>query len=269
MFEFVLENGLHVRWQGQRVGGVSQGIAANDAGEAVAKALSQRFAVDPAALDKHKASAIVAMTASLIEGADAEALRFIDTELRKAVVAAEDSIFLGALRSASPSAVVEVASTSGGSPADAEDIRTDLLGLLDVVNVAGAGMLVWAFNPRAANRLSLFQATISNGDGRMTPTGGVMLGLPAIVSDQVAAGDAWLFEAGGVAVAAEDLQVETARHASIQLADDAGGDAGTPTPTTLTNLWQTNSRALRAERRFAFAIARPNSVARLDGASWA
>ena len=58
--------------------------------------------------------------------------------------------------------------------------------MLDTVNVTGNGKLYWIMPPAVANRAST--KLNSNGDRtfpNMSPTGGEMLGLPALVTSQV------------------------------------------------------------------------------------
>ena len=62
----------------------------------------------------------------------------------------------------------------------------DLRGLLNTVNLTGAGRLYWLMRPTVANLMATLLAT--NGNQLfpgMTPLGGEMLGLPALVSRSV------------------------------------------------------------------------------------
>jgi hypothetical protein len=67
-----------------------------------------------------------------------------------------------------------------------------------------------------------------------------------------------------IALASGGVALDSARHAALRLDDDPS-----PGEDELVSLWQTNSRAVRAERRFAFAVQRDGAVVEIDGHGWA
>jgi hypothetical protein len=96
------------------------------------------------------------------------------------------------------------------------------------------------------------------------------LGCEVVVSDGQTDGQVTLVDARGLGVAMEGIELRSATHASVQMAASVTGDAVAPTAmgTPMVSLFQTNSRALRAEREFAVRVIRPSSVASMTGVSW-
>jgi hypothetical protein len=79
------------------------------------------------------------------------------------------------------------------------------------------------------------------------------------VSDQLQAGQAVLFDARSIAATSDAVTVSAAGEASVDLGDSPG---------TLTNLYQSNLVAVKAERFYGFTVMRPETIASLSGATY-
>ncbi|MPZ38494.1 MAG: hypothetical protein GEU95_10560 [Rhizobiales bacterium] len=229
-------------------------IVGNEVGEAKGKFLS-RLELTPASLEKQKAVALVVMTADALREAGPAGLNFVNAELRNAVIAAADQIFLDAVTTGLTPLV--------GSATPSADIKL----LLDATNLASGSRIVLVVPPPGINSLLMTQASLSPAN--LTTNGGEFAGIRTVVTDALPGGTVVAIDASGVVAADEGLTLDTARHASLQF-DDATSQASDspPVPTTTVNLWQTNSVGLRAERHFRFT-ARDTAVAIMTGATWA
>jgi hypothetical protein len=106
----------------------------------------------------------------------------------------------------------------------------------------------------------------------MAPTGGTIAGIPVHVSDQ-ASTNVLLVDARGIVAASEAITLKSSNAAAIEMLDVptstiAGGSPATPTAANLVSMFQTNSRAILAERFFGFALLRSNAVASVSGATY-
>lgn len=204
------------------------------------------------------ATAIVVVSREVAMSTDPAAERLVNAELRRAITAAVDDRFWSLL---SDSNLPSVPS----SGATAADMRTDLRALLDHVNVDGTGALIWVMAADVGNRAAL----IDQPNGGMTPTGGELLGLPALVSDQVPSGTLRLVDGFQVAVAADGLRLDSTEEADLEMLDSAlNQDATTGTGASLVSMWQTNSVALRARISFAAEKLKPSAIAEVTSISW-
>jgi hypothetical protein len=220
-----------------------------------------------AAIEPAKAVAMIVVSEELLRDTSAASEAAFGTALRGAVADVVDRQFLDVIgQGISPQAAT-------ATPTD--DLKT----LLDIVNTTGSGRLYWLMQPILANTMSTLVAL--NGNrlfGDMTPSGGTLCGLPALVSAQVpaAAGSPatdslWLIDASGIAADTEQIQLRMSRQAMIEMADDPAGDATTGeglSNTALVSLWQQKMVALMAEVYFAAHRLRRAAVGVLEGISW-
>ena len=209
-----------------------------------------RLDLSAAVLEPIKAVAQVVVTEELLAAAGPSSEAAFNRMLRGGVAEVVDQEFFGIIgQNLSPH-------TATAAPLD------DLEGLLDDVNTTGAGALYWAMSPTTANAMAAHLAT--NGNRlfpEMTPVGGSILGLPALVSTAVPAAPGspapntlWLIDASGIAGDTTEVEVRMSREAVVEMADNPTGDAVFATPlgtTSLVSLWQENLVAIEAEVRFA------------------
>jgi Phage capsid family len=237
-------------------------------GEGSAKPIT-RFSVAPGALNRRKAASIIVMTDELAKSMSAAAQSLLAKELRKGVAASTDAIFLATI-------------TAGVTPiVGTTDVFTDLAAMLAAIDSDASSRFFLVVDPDTVKRLA---TAGSVAGGRMhpdlTPSGGTLCGIPVIVSDQAALSGspvnmgAVLVDAAGIAADSGPVTLDQTEQAAL-LMDDApvmsSGGVGSPTTpvgANLVSLWQTNSRAIRAERFFGFVKLRSDAVQMVSGASW-
>lgn len=167
-------------------------------------------------LPRLRAVALCAFTREIVAGNSPSALAFIESELRGAVATAIDGPFLSIISTGAPS----VASTGSDSDAALLDLRA----LLAHVNTTGAGSLYWILSPDLANRASAMTGlagSLTFPD--MSPVSGVMLGLPALVSSQVPAGQLLLVDAAGLVGDLDAIDIVSAEHVALYASGEGHG----------------------------------------------
>ncbi|MPZ36599.1 MAG: hypothetical protein GEU95_00820 [Rhizobiales bacterium] len=236
------------------VSAVTIALEGSETVESKGKVLS-RLELTPATLAKHKAIALVVMTADALREAGPAGLNFVNSELRNAVVGASDAIFLDSV-------------TNGLTPLTGSATpSTDIIALLNATNLSSTSRIILVTPPAGVNSLLMTQASLSPSS--LNTNGGTFAGITVRVTDALPGGTVVMIDASGIIAADEGLTLDTARHANLQF-DDATSQASDspPAPTTTVGLWQTNSVALRAERHWRH-VARANSVAIMSGSTWA
>jgi Phage capsid family len=226
-----------------------------------------RLDLSAANLEPIRAVAQIVVSEELLRDAGPASEAAFGRELRGAVADTVDAEFFNIIGQ-------NITPTAATANADA-----DLQNVLDDVNTTASGRLYWAMVPSMANRLSTM-LTAGNVPmfPTMTPTGGTLAGLPALISTQVpaaagspVANSLWLINAEGIAADAADIEVRMSREAVVEMEDAPAGDAvmaeGLGT-TSLVSLWQQNLAAILAEVRFAAFRYRSNAVAAIEGIVW-
>lgn len=215
-------------------------------------------------LDPVKAAAIAVLTDEMVASPGSEGL--ITRALRGAVADAVDGQFLAMIvDGASPSSTPSAASSGNTAAAALADLR----GLLAVVNTTGNGALYWVASPDVANRA----ATLA-GDGGltfpgMTALGGEMLGLPALVSNQVDEGSLFLIDASGIAGDSETITLDASSDTTVEMLDESlQQNALTGAGTTMVSMFETNSVAFKAVAWFGAERFRDGAVAILTDIAW-
>ncbi len=248
---------------GQKFGVSTQTVVAPEANEA-AGIVVQSLSIDGSeALTPRRVSTIIVLTRELLRVSEAQAL--VDRELRNGATAGVDSAFLTDLVAATTPTV------SAGSTTI--NVLTDVSALLAAVPLRSTSRPAFVFDPAAAVKLSLLQTNAVFAFPNMTPLGGKLLGIDALVSDQLPSGTALLLDASSIAAGATEIQIDASNSADIQL-DTApnvagiGGSPSTPVPAAMTSLFQTNSTALKVSRYFSFRVLRADLIASLSGVSY-
>ncbi|KRE13467.1 hypothetical protein ASE63_18515 [Bosea sp. Root381] len=256
IFAHLLDNGMARAPLRRPIRAVTANITGTIVSEGAPTPVS-RITLASRSLAPQKAMALVVLSQEAIVGTSPAALMLIEGELRKGAAAAADGQFI----SIAGSGVSPIAATG----TDAEAALVDLRTLLDVVNVTGASpALYWAMPPGVANAA----ATMTSLAGalafpEMTPRGGEILGLPALVSDAVAPGTVMLIDAGGLVGEIENITIRSSGQAAVAMRDDPENVAA-----ELVSLWQTNSTGILATMTFGLERYRSNAVAILSGVNW-
>jgi hypothetical protein len=201
--------------------------------EVTAKPIS-RLALSASDLTRAKSVVITVMSEELYRASTPAAQALFTSELRGAVSTALDAGMLTIAMAGAPSFTPTTM-----APADLLDAMRRAL---DVVNTTGAGRLYWAVEPKVANGLATAASDGVLAFEGMTPTGGTLLGQPAMVSSAVPLGRLELLNATDLAGEIDTIELSVAAHATV-LMDSMPADG----PAALTSLWATNSRGLKCE----------------------
>jgi hypothetical protein len=126
-----------------------------------------------------KAAALMVVTDEVARSMGDGAMGTVNTELRGAISDAVDVKFFDLVIDGD---TPTYASSGNHQPS----ILADLKKLLDAVNTHGVGLIAWAMAPDVAN--AIVTSGIDAIARNMTPLGGEMLGLPALVSSTVSSG---------------------------------------------------------------------------------
>ncbi|MCO5058602.1 MAG: phage major capsid protein [Rhizobiaceae bacterium] len=215
-----------------------------------------RFALSTGDLAPSFAAIILVMTDDLASHISAAATNLINAEMRAALATAVDTEFFDL--------IIDTSTPSRTSEGiGVESFRRDLRVLLEEVNLRGTGPLIWAMAPDVAN-----EASILDERGAMTPIGGELLGLPAMVSSAIPAGTLRLLNGAAIGGNAEPIVLDSSNQTSLEMADDPANDASVPTAAQMVSMWQTHSTALLAKVFFAARRMRVDAIAEVTGIGW-
>lgn len=246
-------------------------------GEGKAKPLT-KFEGEISKLTLLKVANIAVVTEELLRKATLAAERFLRDQLAVALASRLDTDFVNPAKAAvagvSPASIthgIAPLAPTAGNTADAA--RADIQRLLGSFIAAGQapkqGVLL--MSTVAALNLSMMLNPLGQAEfAGLTMNGGVLGGLPVLVSDYIAPGTAVLVNASDIYITEEGgVQVDMSREASLEMSDAPSHNSVTPTGTQLVSLWQTNSVGFRAERFINWARRRATSVAYVTDAAWA
>jgi HK97 family phage major capsid protein len=245
-----------------KVSSVTAAAAGHIGTEGAAQIISRMTLGNNTQIDPIRAYCIIVATEELVRFAVAGTSTFLARELRSGVAAVTNERFLGDLFSAAAPTV----SAGTDIPAVREDIRT----LLTAISPRANSRIYVVMRPQTATDLSL----MSDADGELAfPNlsfrgGELQRDLPVLVSDQLGVGRVIMVDATGLAGESGEVTFNGSRQTALQLSDTPTNDSLTPTPTTATTLFQTNSVALKAERYFGYEVVRSSAVAALEEVDW-
>src|SRR5690625_4361981 len=242
-------------------------------GEGQAKPLT-KFDFSRTTLEPLKVANIAVATMEVVRDSSPSADIIIRDQLAAALRERMDTDFIDPAKAAvtgvSPASVLNGVTgiASSGNDADAvrNDIRTLFGSFIAANNAPTSGVFI--MQATTALALSLMQNPLGQAEfPGLTMSGGVLFGLPAIVSEYVPDGIVALVNASDIYVGDEggiDLSMST--EASLQM-DDAP-DNPTTDSTVLVSLWQRNLVGFRAERSINWARRRASAVAYLTDVEW-
>lgn len=222
-------------------------------------------------------TAIVVSTLELLRSSNPTAESTLSRDLGTAATAAMDLAFIDPANAgevdAKPAAVTNGVTPIPSSGSAFADVDDDLAAAVEALSDAGSDLVfaAWVLLPRTA----LYLARLRGPDGALaypglTVKGGVLLGLPAVVSAHVPVElgspgfgntSIALIDAGQVLVADDGggaLEVST--ETALQLESEPGDGAQ-----SLTSLWQTDSVALKTTRYANWAKRRDGMVQVVSG----
>lgn len=256
VFMRLLEEGVRKAPFRSLVGMVSTSATAYLRQEGAPYGVSKVTLGEGSKLNPTSVGTILVVTDELARNMTTEASSLLNAELRNAVSYVVDDEFFSLIVDASTPSTPSAGTGIAG-------MKADLKTLLDAVNKLGVGPLVWAMSPDVAN-----DASILDEREEMTPLGGFLLGLPAMVSSVVPAGTLRLINGAAIVANAEGMEMDASQSATIQMMDNPTNNSATPTPTELVSMFQTNSTALLAKVIIGAHRMRDDAVAEVTGIQW-
>lgn len=252
------------------------GAAAAWAGEGAPMPISSaELSSDEVMLPRAKCTGIVVQTEEIARSPTAQ--DFLVSDITGAVAQALDETLIDPANTGGdekPASITHDAPSFESTGATLAEIDADLALLISTLADTGSTLerAHWVMRPGTALYLSRLRGT---GGALAHPTvtvrGGMLLGLPVIVSGNVpiAAGSPdttsiTLIDADGILLADDnEAAFEIARHASIQMDDAPTGGAQ-----QLVSMWQLGLSALRVQRWINWRPRRANIAAVLTGVAY-
>lgn len=246
-------------------------------GEGQAKPLT-KFDFERKTIEPLKVANIAVATMEVIRDSNPAADAIIRDQLAAALRERLDIDFIDPLKAAvagvSPASILNGVAGIPSSGTDADAVRADIKALftafIQANNAPTSGVFI--MSSVTALALSLMQNPLGQAEfPGITMNGGVLFGLPVIVSEYVPtdsggslvalvnASDIYEADEGGI-----DLSMST--EASLQM--DNAPDNPTTASTILVSLWQRNLVGFRAERTINWARRRDSAVAWLNNVNW-
>jgi hypothetical protein len=145
-------------------------------------------------------------------------------------------------------------------------VLNDIEELLREVQTGEASKLWLILTPRACKYLA--RLATENAVTTLGWAGGTLMGVNVIASSQQTQNRLTLIDASAVVYADDGVEIFTSDQATVEMSDAPTQASDTPTATNLVSLWQTNCRAIRAERRISVRVVDTLAVASLSGAQW-
>jgi hypothetical protein len=210
-------------------------------------------------LEPLKCVALTVVTDELLNSSDPAAERVVRDDLVRAVSDAINVTFIDPANSGS--AGVKPASITNGVSgiASSGDEKTDVMALLE----AFPGDLATAYFIGSPLNFAAMSGIFYPDVGAR---GGKIAGIPAIPS-KAAEDNLILVDAAGIALGDGSAEVKVSREGTLEMLDNPTNDAVTPTATTMTSLWQTNSAAFMVARPIAWEAVR-SAVSLVTGVSY-
>jgi hypothetical protein len=203
-----------------------------------------------------KVQVFVVLSAELMKASGPGPIQMIGRELRGGLSQVTDAYLIQQLLTG----LTAIPSSGSNSVA----INNDLRDLLDAIVIGANAKLYFIMPAQIAKRL----AVVGDSAGSrmfpgMSPTGGTIAGIPALVSDAATAGTIVLFDASQVAVSAGLIELDRSDVAMLNL--DSAPDSPPVASTSYVNLYTQNMSALRAERFLGAQRLRTTAAASVSG----
>ncbi|WP_312600837.1 phage major capsid protein [Pseudomonas luteola] len=214
-------------------------------------------------IDSQKITALLVLTNELLRGQGADFESAVSRDLTRPIAELEGRSFIdptsAGIEGLSPASITYGVTPIASSGTDAEALRLDIKALFD----AFEGSLedaVLVMNPMTAVSLSLMQRTL--GQSGLTLNGGDLFGVPTVTSEAVPRDMVALVDPSSILLVDEGISLTVSEQSTLQLEDDADGNA------QYLSLWQQNLTGLMASRYLNWKAVREGSVAWLSGVQW-
>jgi hypothetical protein len=251
VFDRILPDTLQIPLRSGTVGAITVGATGFQVYEFGMKAIS-RMSVSAATTTLNKTHVAVVITQELAkQPIGSIATQLIQRQLQLDLGVVTDSTFITSILSG------VVPANSFGNTGSA--IRQNIDWLLRQVPMNAASKPYLLMTPQVCKTLSQVNNSGQAAFPGLTPLGGNISGIPALVSDSVLPGMVVLLDAGQIVTATSELILEELEEAVLQM--DTTPDSPPTGSTTLTSLWQLNQVGIRAERWIIGQKLRSDSVA--------
>jgi HK97 family phage major capsid protein len=228
-------------------------------GEGSARTISRLSFDSTNGLAPREAAAVVVVSNELLKLAGSGAQALFTRELRAAVGAVVDDEFMTIVAAAKAQTYASAGSTFNAA-------RNDLYRLLNAISTDANSRLCWIGGTTVAKVATTLADNGNWSFPAMTPEGGIMLGMPFYVTDQIAADTLYLVDAHKIAAAADTVSFDMFRQALLQLND--APDSPETTSSVQISLWQEGLVALIARTFFAAEAVNATCIAELTGVAW-
>lgn len=245
-------------------------------GEAQGKGLT-KFDFTEITLRWAKVANIAVLTEELLRFSNPAAEVLVRDSLAAALIARLDIDFVNPAKAevanVSPASITNGVTAIVSSGKDADAVRVDIKALFGAFIAANNAPNTGVFLMSAVRALALSLMLNPLGQSEfpgLTMAGGVLFGLPVIVSQYIASDTVVLLNASDILLADDGVvTIDASREVSLQM-DSAPTQASgtTAVPTPVVSMWQTNSVAVRAERWITWKRRRTSAVALLSGVEW-
>lgn len=232
-------------------------LVAEGASIPVSKPVLSNFVLQPT-----RVASLVVCTNELLRDIGPAGQALLSRELANALAAAVDGLFFAAVMSTG-------VSTTPSSGSSAVNAYTDLRNAMLAVDSGANAKFYWLVSASVAKRAAgLADSAGSAAFSAMTPQGGELCGLPAIVSDGMVDGALALVDATGVAADATAVSIDVSTQADVEMSDTPTSSSSTPTSVSMTSMFQSNSTALRVSVILGAQLLRDTAIAEVTGIAW-
>lgn len=260
--------GFRIPLIGQTTGGAGYWV-----GEGNAKPLTA-FDFSRTTLEPLKVANIAIASKEVLEYSNPSADGIIRDSLVAALRERLDIDFIDPTKTAvagiSPASVTNGVTPTPSTGSSADNVRADIQAVfgkfIAANNAPTSG--VWVMKSAQALALALMYNPLGQAEfPGVGMNGGMLFGLPVIVSEHVPDGVVVLLNAQDIYLGDEGgFSVDFSREASVQMSDTP--DNPSTATTVLVSLWQRNLVGFLAERTISWARRRPSSVQVLTGVAW-
>lgn len=220
--------------------------------------------------------ALAAITKKLLRESSPAAEMLVRDGLVQAARQKIDTTFLStsdAVNGVSPAGLLNGLAAGSASGVDADALRADIAALYaGFISAKNATGLSWVMGPSLAKQISLMRNALGQREfPDLSQNGGTLEGDPVVVGDNVGDGDFILLKPSDIyKIGDRGIAVSISDQATIEMADDPTGDAGTPTAQSkqMVSMFQSNSVAIKVTMPMNYAKRRSSAVAYIDDADY-